>query len=120
MQITTENKAKKTLYLEQNPNIEMKIYSVSYQLNDNNHDYSGFLATLKGFNSWWQQTANSWLISTDYYTAESMRNVLSPYLSSSDKLFIVRVSLNVLGTTKTEYAGIGLLENENNWVKQNL
>lgn len=119
MLATTENKAKNTLYLTENNNIEMKVYSVSYQLNDNTHDYTGFLTTLKGFNSWWQQTSNSWLISTDYYTAESMRNILNPYLSGSDKLFIVKVTLNIMGT-HSEWSGSGLLESEYNWVKNNL
>ena len=120
MLAVTENKAKKTLYLTENNNMEMKVYSVSYQLNDNTHDYTGFLTTLKLFNSWWQQTAYSWLISTDSQNAESLKDILSPLLSKSDKLFIVRITLNVLGTTKTEYSGIGLLDNEYNWIKNNL
>ncbi len=101
-------------------NEEMKVFSVAYQFEDIYKDNSAFLSQLKSFNSWWQQTPHSWLISTDIHSAMSIRDKLLPYLSSGDKLFIVRVTLNVFGTINTEYSGVGLLDNEYNWIKNNL
>lgn len=87
----------------------MAVYCVSYDLNSPGQKYEKVHEVLKGFSKWYHIMDSTWLIST-HYNATQIRDMISPYLDASDKMFVSRVD---------EYSG-WLTDDEWTWLSQNV
>lgn len=69
----------------------MQRYIIAYDLYRPANNYSDFTAQIKQLGKDWEHPlANLWIIETQRY-AEEIRQILSDYLTSGDKLYICEV-----------------------------
>lgn len=89
----------------------MTTYMVGYDLGKPGRDYEGLSDYLKSLGGYWHNLDSTWLITTSK-TAAEVRDGAKPYLDSSDKLLVARVSAP--GAWK------GFADSSSEWLKDNL
>lgn len=90
-----------------------KVFCISYDLLQPGRDYSTLINTIKEYSIWWHQTKSVWMIKTDNnISAKEIRDKLSTYIDSNDKLFVICVS--------EEWAARGFTKDEYDWLHKNL
>lgn len=66
----------------------MQTYIIAYDLHEG-ADYEPLVAAIKRFGTWARMTESTWAIVSDE-SAESVRTLLSPLLSSKDRIIVIR------------------------------
>ena len=66
----------------------MRVFVVTYELNQKNKDYSRFYGELKKTRTWWHYLESTWLLHTDE-TAKDIFHRLAPYIDEQDHLLII-------------------------------
>jgi hypothetical protein len=66
-------------------------YLIGYDLNKPGQAYPELIDHLKGYGAWWHNLDSTWLVTTSLTTV-ALRDDLSDFLDSSDKLLVIRVS----------------------------
>ena len=76
-----------------------KRYLITYDLNTAGQDYENVIAAIKSASDgvWCSYWKSSFLIRSDYETAQEISDKISPYLDENDKLIIMEVNKNYQG-----------------------
>ncbi|GAH79038.1 unnamed protein product [marine sediment metagenome] len=74
----------------------MRVFVVTYELNQKNKDYSGFYNELKKTNAWWHYLEHTWLLYTNE-TAQEIFDRLIPFIDNKDHILIVEAGRNRQG-----------------------
>jgi hypothetical protein len=74
----------------------MRIFVVTYELNQKNKDYSGFYKELQKTKTWWHHLESTWLLWTDE-TAKEIFDRLIPYIDNKDYLLIIEAGRDRYG-----------------------
>ena len=94
-------------------NTTRKVFCISYDLLQPGRDYSPLIEAIKAYSIWWHQTKSVWLIRTEHnISAKDIRDKLSTYIDSNDKLFVISVN--------EEWAARGFTKDEYDWLHKNL
>jgi hypothetical protein len=67
------------------------IYSISYDLRQPGQDYSGLHAAIRSCGDCWHYLGSTWLVDTPL-TASLIAAKLRPFLDSTDRLLVIRVT----------------------------
>lgn len=86
-------------------------YLISYDLNAPGKNYTELYDAIKGLGRWWHHLDSTWIV-IHPGPAETIRDLLRPYLDSNDKLLVVRCS--------GEAAWTGFSSGGGPWLKDNL
>lgn len=90
----------------------MKCYMIGYDLNKPGQDYKDLIEAIKRLaDEWCHDLDSTWFVVTDMSAVE-IRNYLSPYLDSSDKLIVAKLA--------GEAAWVGFSAEVTEWLKSAL
>jgi len=75
----------------------MAVYSIHYDLNGSNKDYTGLQEAIKNCGSvWWHYLDSTWLVSTNL-EANAIYEKLKPHLDKDDHALIIGVTSDYSG-----------------------
>lgn len=89
----------------------MKTYVVGYDLNKPGQDYAELIKALRAYPNWWHHLDSTWVIKTDWTTAQ-IRDDLMQHIDKSDELLVMRLS--------GEGAWTGFNQEGSDWLMANL
>lgn len=67
----------------------MKCYIITYDLRSPGRNYDGLYEGIKSYGTWGKLTQSTWAIVTTE-TAVQVRDYLSKYIDSNDRIFVVK------------------------------
>jgi len=91
----------------------MSTFLIGYDLDKpGEKDYTDLIAAIKILGAWWHHLDSTWIVKSALTHVE-VRDVLRPYLSTSDKLLVIDVTSDAAAWT-------GFNQRGSNWLKDNL
>lgn len=75
------------------------VYMITYDLNKAGKDYSGVYEAIKSASTgvWCHYWDSTWLIKSNYQSANDVFSGIEPHLDSNDRCFVVEVKNNKQG-----------------------
>ncbi len=87
------------------------VYLVTYDLKKPGQNYSTLYDAIKSLGSWWHYLDSTWLVDTNFYSANSVSEKLTPHIDKNDNLLVIGV--------KNDYQGY-LPEDAWDWLYQHI
>jgi len=75
------------------------VYMITYDLNKEGQNYEKVIKAIKSASNgvWCTFWKSSYLIKSNYITADEVSNLITPYLDSNDRLLVIEVKNNKQG-----------------------
>ena len=88
----------------------MKVYLITYDLNNPHKDYSSLYEKIKSLGRWWHYLDSTWIVATRNSSSQ-INDILKAVLDSDDGILVIEV--------KNDYNG-WLPEEAWDWMRQNI
>lgn len=69
-----------------------KKYLISYNLKTPNWNYTGFFSALKNIGPWWHYLDTTWIIKTNYSSAQEVYMIIAPHISRGDLILVTEIT----------------------------